>query len=91
MSEPVAVRVAKAALCEAGRPDIASLIEATRDAMPTLHPFDADRLVDGPDPVLTRRAFLLGHLAAGHVNDHQDDDEGGICCGECSCDMDGRT
>jgi hypothetical protein len=74
-SEPIAVTVARAALCEAGRPDLARGVRANKIGVPSLRHQDQDHQV-------VVKAFLLGHLAAGHqariINDG-----GGIGCDEC--------
>jgi len=60
--ENVAVMVAKAALCEAGFPDLAAQVQANRIGVPTLKSDEAHRQYR---PIIAR-AFLLGHQAAGH-------------------------
>lgn len=75
-----AVDVAKAALCEAGRPDLAQRVEMSRHGYPKIRRHDAQQ-VEG----VVLRAFLLGHLAEGH-DDHLCPDSYGrmsIHCSEC--------
>lgn len=57
------VNAAKAALCEAGRSDLAGLVEPNRAGWPTIH----RRPVSPPDVPVVVRAFWLGHLAGGHI------------------------
>ena len=56
------VTVAKAALCEAGHPDLAALVRTNRIGAPTIANDEAHRC---HRPVIAR-AFVLGHQAAGH-------------------------
>lgn len=72
--DTVAVLVARAALMEVGRPDLAAATVPNRAGMPSSHHDDADT------PILVR-AYLLGHLAEGH--DAQLAEGGGIWCQEC--------
>ena len=61
--DPVQVVVARAALIEVGRADLAEHVHANRIGAPSLlpeHRADTDEMV-------TMRAFLLGHIAAGHA------------------------
>lgn len=63
MTPHPAVFVATAALKELGRPDLASLVKANRQGMPT-HDLDPD--LPEADNALMAKAFYLGHLAIGH-------------------------
>lgn len=69
------VEIAKAALMEAGRPDIAASVLPNRAGVPGAywledHPEDEDVIV---------RAFLMGHLAMRHVAHRRI----GVCCHTC--------
>jgi hypothetical protein len=78
----VAADVARAALCDVGRPDLAECVSEGRHGGPTQFP---NRAAEG-DWDMMRRAFLLGHLAAGH-RDHFVDGRvsNGICCEHSGC------
>ena len=73
-----AVDVARAALCEVGRPDIAERVRANRSGWPSVKHGDDDH-----DVIV--RAFLLAHLSAGHHARASIDMWGdkGIYCVEC--------
>lgn len=60
--DPVQVLVARAALIEVGRSDLAEHVHANRIGAPSLLP-EHRGVGDGP---VIGRAFLLGHRAAGH-------------------------
>lgn len=60
--EPLAIQVAKAALCEVGLPDLAAMVRANKIGVPTIESDEAHRQ---HRPAIAR-AFLLGHQAAGH-------------------------
>ncbi len=59
---PIAVEVARAALCEVGLVDLAVQVTANRDGIPTLNNDALHRKFRSQ----IARAFLLGHQAAGH-------------------------
>ena len=72
-----AVIVARNALREVGRGDIAERVVPNRAGMPSVLHVDRDREV-------VVKAFLLGHLAEGHHAELNDSDgELGIWCQEC--------
>lgn len=61
--DPLGVSVARAALMEAGRVNLARLVRPNRIGNPMV----SDLAVhDASDLDLVARAFLLGHLAEGH-------------------------
>lgn len=62
MTDTDPIEVAKAALCEAGHPELAELVRANKIGVPTI---ENDQVHETHRSVITR-AFLLGHLAAGH-------------------------
>lgn len=62
-TEPPIMTVARGALIEAGRPDLAAAIELHGlAAIPVLH----DISVHKPNRAIVVKAFYLAHLAAGH-------------------------
>lgn len=76
-------QVAMAALCEAGRPDLAARVTTNRAGWPSMRHADADRDV-------IARAFHLAHLSAGHdcrlerVTQLDGSRPLGITCAECA-------
>lgn len=87
------VEVAMAALCEAGRPDLANRVYANRAGWPSMAHADNDT-----DVVV--RAFWLAHKSTGHRCDIapcitvDGREEPGIVCIDCevgSADMQGVT
>jgi hypothetical protein len=58
--DPVAVIVAKGALIEVGRADLATKVTTNKHDMPMLVAYH------GVDREVIARAFVLGHQAAGH-------------------------
>jgi hypothetical protein len=68
--------VARAALCEVGRSDLAENVGSNRVGNPTLRP---EHRGPGDQHVIVK-AFLLDHLSRGH---HARLDDEGIRCDEC--------
>jgi hypothetical protein len=75
-----AVTVARAALIEAGRPDLAARVNENKAGWPTM------AHTDGEHEIVVR-AFWLGHISTGHraaiERDPLDDDMPGIFCDDC--------
>ena len=71
-----AVPIAKAALIEAGRPDLAARVEINRAGWPMMAHTDSEH-----DVIV--RAFWLGHVSSGHRAHIGVDDESGLLCIDC--------
>jgi hypothetical protein len=75
--DTLAVNVAKAALMEMGRADLARGVRTNRAGVPTLWHASSDSAV-------VAKAFLLGHQAAGHdAKLVQFEGEPAVDCQEC--------